>query len=86
MVTESRHAVHGQDASRPEKRFSTVEVIRFILGALILASVVVFSLVNTTKVRVDYVFGKSDLPLIVIIAASGLAGIVLAALIVRSRH
>jgi uncharacterized integral membrane protein len=69
-----------------EKRFSTTEVVRFIFAALLLAALVVFCLVNTDKVRVDYVVGKTDLPLIEVMAGSGAAGILIAALIRRRRR
>jgi uncharacterized integral membrane protein len=69
-----------------DKRFSTTEVVRFIFAALLLAALVVFCLVNTDKVRVDYVVGKTDLPLIEVMAGSGAAGILIAALIRRRRR
>jgi uncharacterized integral membrane protein len=69
-----------------DKRLSTTEVVRFIFAALLLAALVVFCLVNTDKVRVDYVVGKTDLPLIEVMAGSGAAGILIAALIRRRRR
>ena len=72
--------------SASEKRFSAGEVVRFVLAALILAGLVVFCFANTQKVRVDYLFGKSNHRLIVVMAGSGLAGILIAALIRRRRR
>ena len=43
------------------------------LAALLLAALVVFCLANTDEVRVDYVVGKADLPLIEVMAGSGAA-------------
>ena len=65
--------------------FSTGEVIRFVLAALLLVALVAFCVANTGDVHVNYVFGKSNLPLIVVMAGSGVAGILIDALIRRSR-
>ena len=56
------------------------------LAALLLAALVVFCLANTDEVRVDYVVGKADLPLIEVMAGSGAAGLLIAALIRRRRR
>jgi uncharacterized integral membrane protein len=55
-------------------------------AVLLLAALVVFCLANTDEVRVDYVVGKADLPLIEVMAGSGAAGILIAALIRRRRR
>ena len=73
-------------SSESTKGYTAGEVIRFILAALILIALVIFCLANTNKVHVDYLFGKKDLPLIVVMAGSGVAGILIAALIRRSRR
>jgi uncharacterized integral membrane protein len=56
------------------------------LAALLLAALVVFCLANTDEVRVDYVVGKADLPLIEVMAGSGAAGLLIAALIRRRQR
>jgi uncharacterized integral membrane protein len=73
-------------SSESTKSYAAGEVIRFILAALIFIAPVVFCLANTNKVHVDYLFGKKDVPLIVVMAGSGVAGILIDALIRRSRR
>ncbi len=76
----------SMDSTASDKGYSATEVARFVLAALLFVALVVFCLANTNKVRIDYLFGKTNLPLIEVMGGSGVAGIVIAALVRRRRH
>ncbi|MBI4932461.1 MAG: LapA family protein [Actinobacteria bacterium] len=70
-------AVHRRDLAR---------ALRFGLAIAVVIALVLVGLDNRTKVRVGYVFGDAQAPVWVVIVASALAGMVVAALIRRNRH
>lgn len=68
------------DAKAPKKGGITVSW-QMIAGFLLVVIIAVFSYVNTHSVEMNFIFAKTNLPLIVIILASMLAGIVILLLI-----
>jgi uncharacterized integral membrane protein len=68
----------GPSESRPASRRSSGEMLR--TGGLIALAVVatVFAVLNLEEVKVDWIIGSGHAPLIIVIAISVLAGIVLA--------
>jgi uncharacterized integral membrane protein len=57
----------GMDASTKAK---------LVLAAIVALVIAVFALANTDKTHVDYVVGDEDLPLILVIAISFVAGVI----------
>jgi uncharacterized integral membrane protein len=49
---------------------------KLVVAAVVALVIVVFALANTDKAHVDYVVGDEDLPLILVIAISFVAGII----------
>ena len=60
-----------------ERTFSLRHLLHIVVRLLVLAAIVVFALVNTDKVNVDWVARKSSAPLWLIIALSAVAGAIL---------
>lgn len=60
-----------------ERRVRAGQTIRVIIWLVVLAAVLVFALVNTEKVDVDWVFDEARPPLWVVIGASAVAGAVI---------
>jgi uncharacterized integral membrane protein len=60
-----------------ERRIRAGQTVRVIVWLVVLAAVVVFALVNTDEVRVDWVFDDADGPLWVVIGASAVAGAII---------
>ncbi len=60
-----------------ERTFSPRHLLHIVVRLLVLAAIVVFALVNTDKVNVDWVARKSTAPLWLIIAVSAVAGAIL---------
>jgi uncharacterized integral membrane protein len=67
----------GRGESKPATRRSSSEMLR--TGGLIALAVVatLFALLNLDEVKVDWIIGSGHAPLIIVIAVSVLAGIVL---------
>jgi uncharacterized integral membrane protein len=60
--------VHG------ERRIRARQTIRVLVWLVVLAAVVVFAVVNTDEVSVDWIVDDSSAPLWVVIAVSAVAG------------
>jgi uncharacterized integral membrane protein len=67
-------------------RFTTGEVVRYILAALIVVGLVVFCIRNTDDTNVDYLVSSRSAPLFVVLVVAAVAGAVIAALLRRRRH
>jgi uncharacterized integral membrane protein len=67
----------SKQAKTPEQRRSRRELAR--TGALVLLAVLMtlFAVLNVKEVQVNWIFGKSDTPLIIVIVVSLLVGILL---------
>lgn len=61
------------------------ETVKLAVAALILIALVLLGVANSDEVRVDWVVGDADLPLIVVILGSAVAGAMVAALVRRRR-
>ena len=70
----------SNDRSFAERRVRAGQTVRVVIWLLVAAAVVVFALVNTEKVDVDWVFDDARVPLWVVIGTSALAGAVIGAL------
>jgi uncharacterized integral membrane protein len=64
------------DHDQSPQGLDTGTKVKLGLAAIVALVIVVFALSNTDKTQVDYVAGDSDLPLILVIAISFVAGIV----------
>ncbi|MEY2581712.1 MAG: hypothetical protein QOE09_1561 [Ilumatobacteraceae bacterium] len=60
-----------------QRTFSLGHAIHVLVRLLLLVAIVVFALVNTDKVNVDWVARKSAAPLWLIIAVSAVAGAII---------
>lgn len=67
----------SDDRSFTERRVRAGQTIRVIVWLLLAAAVLVFALVNTDKVSVDWVVDEARAPLWVVIALSAVAGAVI---------
>ena len=65
------------DKTFAERRVRAGQTVRVIIRLVVAAAVVVFALVNTEKVDVNWVFDDARVPLWVVIGASALAGAVI---------
>jgi uncharacterized integral membrane protein len=70
------------DVSNPQQRNVNWKFVGIGLLALVL---IVFAVLNTHKVGVDYIFDTLRTPMIVVIAVSAAVGFALGALLVRHR-
>jgi uncharacterized integral membrane protein len=67
----------AKTAQTPEQRRSRREMVRtggFVLLAVLMT---LFAVLNVKDVEVNWIFGKSEMPLIIVIVASLLVGILL---------
>lgn len=67
----------SSDKTLAERRVRAGQTVRVIIWLVVAAAVVVFALVNTEKVDVDWVFDDARMPLWVVIGTSALAGAVI---------
>lgn len=74
----STHADHTDLRSR-------AEMIKVAVAAVVLVLLVLFGIVNSDEVAVDLLVTTSEVPLILVIAISALAGAVIAALVRHRR-
>jgi uncharacterized integral membrane protein len=64
------------DTSSAERSIRTRQTIRLLVWVLVVVLVVVFALVNTQDVTVDWLFGDGEMSLWVVIAVSAALGFV----------
>ena len=64
------------DVSSAERSIRTRQTIRLLVWLLVVAVVVVFALVNTQDVTVDWLFGDGETSLWIVIALSAALGFV----------
>lgn len=67
----------SNETTGAERRVRAGQTIRVIVWLVVVAVVVVFALVNTKKVDVDWVVSDSRAPLWVVIGASAVAGAII---------
>ncbi|CAN5661368.1 MAG: LapA family protein [Acidimicrobiia bacterium] len=67
----------SNETTSAERRVRAGQTIRVIVWLVVVAVVVVFALVNTKKVDVDWVVSDSRAPLWVVIGASAVAGAII---------
>lgn len=72
--------VPGQERSR-----STGEIVKLVLSVAIITALVLFGLANSDDVRVSFLVTHKNIPLILVILGSAMAGVVVAALLRRRR-
>ena len=65
---------------------SAGDVAHWVPAILLSVLVVAFALANTESTRVDYVFGDTEAPLIVVLLATAVVGALIAALLRRRRR
>jgi uncharacterized integral membrane protein len=85
MTTRNRDAMATSSESG-HGRFTTGEVVRFVVAAAIVVVLVAFCIANTDDTKVDYLVGDNTFPLVVVMVLSAVAGALIAALLRRRRH
>ena len=63
-----------------ERSFSVGHVLHIVVWLIVLAAIVLFALVNTDKVNVDWVAQNSEAPLWMVIGISAVAGAIIGSL------
>lgn len=58
-------------------RRSSAEIARLVVWVLLAVLITLFAVLNLKSVRVDWIFGSSSAPLIIVIVISLLVGVVL---------
>jgi uncharacterized integral membrane protein len=76
----------AHDTTTEPHRFTTGEVIRFVVAAAIVVLIVAFCVANTDDTKVDYLVGDTTFPLFVVMVASAVGGALIAALLRRRRR
>lgn len=76
----------SDEMSNAERRVRAGQTFRVVLWLVVLAAVVVFALVNTDKVNVDWVVKDASAPLWAVIGVSVVAGAVIGFVSRPSRH
>jgi uncharacterized integral membrane protein len=72
-VSSSTRATHAETGSRRSRR----EIARTIAFVVLAILMTLFAVLNVKEVEVNWIFGKSEAPLIIVIVASLLVGILL---------
>jgi uncharacterized integral membrane protein len=67
----------SEPRSHAESRIRAGQTVRVVIWLVVLAVLVVFAALNTDKVKVDWAFDTTDLPLWLVIAVSAVAGAVI---------
>lgn len=67
------------------KATSVVDTVKLVISVAIIVVIVGFGLANSDEVPVDLLVTDTDLPLIVVILGSAVAGVLIAALLRRRR-
>lgn len=60
-----------------QPKLAPAEVARLVVAGIVLVLLALFVLDNTDDVRVGYVFGDADVPMIVVLLLTALAGAVI---------
>lgn len=81
------HADHGTETHHDhrETRHSPIEVAKLVISGMVVLALVLFGVVNADDVSVDYLVGSGQVPLILVILGSAVAGALVAALVRRRR-
>ncbi|MGI8757605.1 MAG: lipopolysaccharide assembly protein LapA domain-containing protein [Acidimicrobiales bacterium] len=67
--------------------FGAGDIARLVPVAVLVVALVLFALANTQKVKIDFLFTETRLPLIVVLLATAVVGAVIAALVkFRRKH
>ncbi|WCO67165.1 LapA family protein [Iamia majanohamensis] len=61
------------------------QAVKLVIAVVILLALVALAVANSDEVPVDWLLGDTDLPLIVVILGSAVAGALIAALLRRRR-
>jgi uncharacterized integral membrane protein len=75
----------SEPRSHKERRIRASQTVRVVIWLVVLAVIVVLAALNTDKVKVDWAFDTTDLPLWLVIGVSAVAGFVIGNL-ARPRH
>jgi uncharacterized integral membrane protein len=66
----------ASDVSSAERSIRTRQTLRLLVWALVVVALIVFALINTQEVTVDWLFGDGQTRLWIVIAASAVLGFV----------
>jgi len=85
--TAEQPDLHGT-AEPPLARVPLRERLRILVALVLVVLIVLFAVLNTRSVKVDWIFGSGHAPLIVVIVISLVVGVVIAYIAERlsSRH
>jgi uncharacterized integral membrane protein len=71
----------GKEQEQLERKVRRSQTFRVVVVVLLLTSMVGFAVANSQSVTVDWIFGRTNVPLVVVIGSSGFVGLLLGALI-----
>ena len=78
---------HTHDANAERRgRYTTGDVLRFVVAAAIVVLLVAFCVANTDDTKVDYLIGDTTMPLFLVMVVAAVGGVLIAALLRRRRH
>lgn len=64
-------------SEKRERRIRWGQTIRVLVAVLAIGFLVVFSVLNSDDVNIDYAFGDTDAPMIVVIVISAVGGFII---------
>lgn len=75
----------GREHREQEQKIRRNQTLRVISILILLAVIVLFAVVNADTVSVDWVFARTDAPMVLVIALSGGIGFLVGALVASRR-
>jgi uncharacterized integral membrane protein len=83
-MSTSAQSPSGASKPKPDKR-KRREQARTLVAIALAILITLFAVLNTNEVKVHWIFGTSETPLIIVIAVSAIVGGVLALFVQRQR-
>lgn len=78
---------HDDDDTSSQRAVGAGDIARLVPVAVLLVILVLFVVANTQKVKIDFLFTETKLPLIIVLLATAVVGAVMAALVkLRRKH
>ena len=68
-------------SSDDEGGVSAGDLARYVPAAVLAIALIAFGLANTEKTKVDYLFGNTEAPLILVLLVTAIVGALIAALV-----
>jgi uncharacterized integral membrane protein len=84
-MSSSAQSSSGASKPKPDKR-KRREQARTVVAIVLAILITLFAVLNTEEVKVNWIFGTTKTPLIIVIAVSAIVGAVLALFVQRQRR